>query len=185
MVFELFKALQTFQRIMKVMLSPVKWQFALGSLDNIIIFWRTADKYIEHVCTVSLLLHRAAVQLSLMKCKFFIDLIHYLGHLTGPSRLEFPYHTMYAVGILKLPRTVMDLKSLCIPAMYNNASFRILPELIPPSKLSWNEGGPNNWTTRRLGNGCPSNITAEPYISCSTRVALQRVLFDDKHRLVW
>lgn len=38
------------QRAMDVLQSKVKWQFALWNLDDIVVFWQTHDKDIDHVC---------------------------------------------------------------------------------------------------------------------------------------
>lgn len=48
MPFGLNDAPKTFQHAMDIILPPVKWQFALVSLDNIIVFSRSPCDHIEH-----------------------------------------------------------------------------------------------------------------------------------------
>lgn len=97
----------TFQRTIDMILSPVKWQFALVYLNDMFNFLGTADEHIEHVRTVSILLYRAGLTLNLKSCKFFKEKI-YLGYMIHPSRLELPAHTTDA------GKTLHHLEQYCI-----------------------------------------------------------------------
>lgn len=57
-----------FQRLIDVLLSTVKWQQALASLEDIVIFSKTPDDHIEHTRSVLYLLKDANVTLKLNKC---------------------------------------------------------------------------------------------------------------------
>lgn len=49
MPFGLKNAPRTFQQAIEVLLMNVKWKFSFVYLDVILIFWRTADKHVDHV----------------------------------------------------------------------------------------------------------------------------------------
>lgn len=67
----IWQCLGTPLQIIYIILPPVKWQFVLIYLYNIVIFWKSADELIENVRTVISLLHRQRVKLNLRKCKVF------------------------------------------------------------------------------------------------------------------
>lgn len=81
MPFGLRNALGTFQRTLDVILSSIKWQFALVYLDYIVVFNRALQQHIDHECEDLALLHSADATIELRKCKFFTHTINYLGHV--------------------------------------------------------------------------------------------------------
>lgn len=88
---------ETFQGTMNVILSTVKWQSALVYLGDIVVFLRTPEKHTDHLSLVLSFLHNAGVTLELEKCKFFIDINDYLGHVNSSQKLEIASHTRDAI----------------------------------------------------------------------------------------
>lgn len=82
---------------MYVLHTQVKWPFALDYLDEIAIFLRMPDEQIDHVQQLLTLLHDAGVTWNLNDCKFFRNVIDYLGHVTRLQRLEISIHTIEAI----------------------------------------------------------------------------------------
>lgn len=80
-----------------------KWQFALGYLDDINIFFRDAVENISHVRTAQSVLHKAGIKWNLEKCNFFIGKIDYVGHVIPPWKLELNDHTNGSLRSLKPP----------------------------------------------------------------------------------
>lgn len=111
MPFGLRNAPGTFQRTMDVILSTVKWQFALVYLDDIVVFSRTPVEHIDHVRHVLTLLHDDGVILKLKKCRFFTDTIDYLSHVIRPRRSEIASHTTDAIRGLQTPTSPTELRS--------------------------------------------------------------------------
>lgn len=89
---------------MGVISSPVKCQFALVCLDDIIIFSKTADEHIEHVSTVLSLVHRAGIRLNFKKGRFITGKIDCLGHVIRPSRFKLASYTTDTIRDLKLQK---------------------------------------------------------------------------------
>lgn len=100
-----------FCRSMDVILSTMKWQFALVYLEDYMTFSENADEHISHVCTLLLLLQKAEVRFNLEKCNSFTEEIGYLVHGTQPGNLELPDQTADAIRDLKPLRNVAELKS--------------------------------------------------------------------------
>ena len=111
MPFGLRNAPATFQRVMDVILSSVRWQFALVYLDDVIIFSRSVEEHFAHVRTVLSLLQKAGVTLRIDKCCFFSATVDYLGHVIHPRRLAVSKRTCDAVSAFKPPKTATDIRS--------------------------------------------------------------------------
>lgn len=71
MPFELETAPSTFQRVMDIFLSGVKWKFVLVYLEGSVTFLTSVEKHLHHWRTVLGLPSRADVSKKLEKCFFF------------------------------------------------------------------------------------------------------------------
>lgn len=60
-----------FQRAMILILSKVKWQYALVYLDNVILFLKTPSPHIEQASIASRLIKSAGLTLKLKRCFLF------------------------------------------------------------------------------------------------------------------
>lgn len=92
-----------------VILSTVKWQFALVYLDDITIFSRNADDHISHDRTAMYVLHKAVVMLSLNNRKFFTENVDDLWHIIRSGKLELADHTTGAICDFKPPQNLVEL----------------------------------------------------------------------------
>uniref|UniRef100_A0A5S6QJT0 RNA-directed DNA polymerase n=1 Tax=Trichuris muris TaxID=70415 RepID=A0A5S6QJT0_TRIMR len=63
----------TFQRLMEYLLAGLKWNTCLVYLDDIIIFSRTLDEYIDHLAQVFSRLQKAGLKANVSKCKLFCE----------------------------------------------------------------------------------------------------------------
>ena len=111
MPFGLRNAPATFQRAVDIILSKVKWQFALVYLDDVIIYSKTVSDHFNHVRVVLSMLQKAGVSLKLAKCKFFDASVDYLGHVVRPGQLEVASRTVDAVRQFKTPADQGELRS--------------------------------------------------------------------------
>lgn len=111
MPFGLKNAPGTFQRVIDVILSQVKWQYALVYLDDVIIFSKSVDEHFSHVSTGLQLFKSAGVSLKLKKCSLFTNKVDYLGHVIRPGKLQVAERTTEAIQGLKEPSTVTGMKS--------------------------------------------------------------------------
>lgn len=67
----------TFQLAMDIILSMVRWQLGLVHLDNVLIFIRDVEEYLDHTMPLLGLLLRTFMALNPNKCFFFEEHIDY------------------------------------------------------------------------------------------------------------
>lgn len=97
MPFVLKNAGRMFQSAMDVILSSVKWQFALVYFDDIIIFSMFLDEHIHDVRQFLTLLNHDGVTLTLKKREIFTNCIEHLCKFIKLGRLKVSSHTIDAI----------------------------------------------------------------------------------------
>lgn len=70
MPFSMKNATSTFNHAMHIILSPVKWPFALVYPNDAAIFLRAVEEHLDYLRTVLQLLSRADISMELKKCSF-------------------------------------------------------------------------------------------------------------------
>lgn len=88
MLLDLKSAPSTLKRAINIILSTVKWDFALVYLDDVANFSRSIGEHLDHLRTVLELLSGAGVSLRLKTCFIFENHSDYLGHVTQPGTLD-------------------------------------------------------------------------------------------------
>ena len=84
--FGLAQAPAHFQKLINEVLTDCN--FAMGYLDDIIIFSKTEEEHLEHLETIFNQLCEAGLKLKLQKCSFFKKHIQYLGHLISDEGIQ-------------------------------------------------------------------------------------------------
>ncbi|CAN8075543.1 unnamed protein product [Agarophyton chilense] len=98
MPFGLKNAPATFQQVMHIILSRVKWKFALVYLDDVIIFSLTVTEHLRHVKKVLTILQDPGVTLKLRKCAFFQASVDNHAHVVLPGKLKVATRTTNAIS---------------------------------------------------------------------------------------
>ena len=62
--------------------------FAMGYLDDIIIFSKTEEEHLQHLEEIFVRLHKFGLKMKCEKCSFFKKHIQYLGHLVSEKGFE-------------------------------------------------------------------------------------------------
>ena len=95
MPFGLCNAPSTFQRLMELVLAGLRWDICLAYLDDIVVFGRTFEEYLQRLRTVLSWLRDANLKLNPKKCQFFQQSVSFLGHVisrhgvsTDPTKIE-------------------------------------------------------------------------------------------------
>lgn len=88
MPFDLKNAPSPFHRAIDVILSTIKWQFALIYLEDILILSKLVHDQHSRLCSVLGLFCDTRVLLWLKKGFFFDDKIDFLRHITKPGKLN-------------------------------------------------------------------------------------------------
>ena len=84
--FALAQAPTYFQRLINEVLTDCT--FAMGYLDDIIIFSKTEEEHLQHLEEIFEHLRKSGLKLKLQKCSFFKKHIQYLGHLISEEGIQ-------------------------------------------------------------------------------------------------
>lgn len=109
--FRLCNAPALFQRAMDMILAAVKWQTCLIYVDDVIVFFKTAEQHLDKVAEVLDLLAAARVTLKSTKCHFFQKEVEYFGHMVTPGRVAVNTKDTDALRRIRYARTQNQLKS--------------------------------------------------------------------------
>ena len=105
--FGLAQAPAYFQKLMTGILKD--FPFAIAYLDDIIIFSKTPQEHLSHICMVFEKLKTANLSMKKSKCSFFSKVIQYLGHIlsaTGIRPLPLKTHAIQHMHPPTTPKQV-------------------------------------------------------------------------------
>ena len=85
-------------------------KFAIGYLDNIIIFSRTEKEHLEHLEKIFRKLREYGLKMKREKCNFFKKHLQYLGHLVLEEGFEPLPEKIKSIKNMPLPKTVKEVK---------------------------------------------------------------------------
>lgn len=88
MPFGLANAPATFQRMVDILLSGMKWVNAIGYLDDIIIFSANFEQHLIDLRMLFRALRNAPLQLNPEKCDFASNKVSYLGHIISEDGIH-------------------------------------------------------------------------------------------------
>lgn len=111
MAFGLTGAPTTFLKAMNITLGPLLRKCVLIFFDDILIFSRTLEEHIEHVCLVLQLLQRDKWQVKLSKCVFAQRQLRYLGHIISEQGVATDPEKVQAVLNWPAPTSVKELRN--------------------------------------------------------------------------
>ena len=111
MPFGLTNALTTFQCLMECCLVELYLSWCIIYLDDIIVFSKTPEEYLQRLWGVFEKLAKAGLKLKPNKCEFFKSKIAYLGHIVSAKGIEADPKEIEAVKNWMTPKTVMDVWS--------------------------------------------------------------------------
>ena len=106
-LFRLAKAPAYFQKLMTSILKD--FPFAIVYLDDIIIFSKTPQEHLSHICMIFEKLKLANLSMKKSKCSLFSKEIQYLGHIlsaTGIQPLPYKTHAIQKMNPTTTPKQV-------------------------------------------------------------------------------
>ena len=84
--------------------------YAMGYLDNIIIYSRNQKEHLEHLEEIFRRLKAAGLKLKLEKCCFFKKHIQYLGHLISAEGIQPLPEKLERIAKIPAPKTPKEVK---------------------------------------------------------------------------
>ena len=106
--FGLAQAPAYFQTLINKVLDNI--DFAMGYLDDIIIFSRSEEEHLDHIEQVFKRLEEAGLKLSLEKCSFFKKHIQYLGHLLSEEGIQPLPEKLESIAKMPRPKNQKEVK---------------------------------------------------------------------------
>ena len=106
--FGLAQAPAYFQKLINDVLKGCN--FAMGYLDDIIIYSRSEKEHLEHLEEIFTRLKTAGLKLKLEKCCFFKKHIQYLGHLISADGIQPLPEKLESIAKMPAPRNPKEVK---------------------------------------------------------------------------
>ena len=97
-----------FQRLINEVL--IDCNFAMGYLDDIIIFSKTEEEHLQHLEKIFERLQKAALKPKLQKCSFFKKHIQYLGHLISDEGIQPLPEKLESIAKMPVPQNAKQVK---------------------------------------------------------------------------
>ena len=111
--------------------------FAMGYLDDIIIFSKTEEEHLQHLKEIFLRLCKFGLKMNREKCSFFKKHIQYLGHLVSEKGFELLPEKLESICKMPAPRTAKEVKQfLGLIGYYRKFIPRFADISRPLTKLS-------------------------------------------------
>ena len=115
--FGLAQAPAYFQKLISDVLKGCN--FAMGYLDDIIIYSRSEKEHLEHLEEIFTQLKTAGLKLKLEKCCFFKKHIQYLGHLISADRIQPLPEKLKSIAKMPAPKHPKEVKQFLRLVGYN------------------------------------------------------------------
>ena len=84
--------------------------FAMGYLDDIIIFSKTEEEHLQHLEEIFVRLRKFGLKMKREKCSFFKKHIQYLGHLVSEKGFKPLPEKLESIRKMPAPRTAKEVK---------------------------------------------------------------------------
>ena len=88
MLFGLYNTLATFQRLMQNSLGKLNMMYCLIYLHDVIVFLKTEEEHLHHLCIVFECFREHCLKLKPTKCEFFKSKINYLVHHVSKEGIQ-------------------------------------------------------------------------------------------------
>ena len=132
--FGLAQAPAYFQELIHKVIGNVP--YAMGYLDDIIIFIKTEEEHLQHIADIFEKLHKAGLKLKLSKCSFLQKELQYLGHLVSEEGVQPLPEKLESIQNMPAPRNAKEVKQfLGLVSYYQKFIPRFSDIACPLSKL--------------------------------------------------
>jgi len=107
--FGLTNALATFMCLMNSVLRPYLDKFFIVFIDDILVYSKNEEEYVEHLVSVSRLLRENKFHAKLNKCSLFQTEVHYLGHVFSKEGIAVDPKKIRAIMEWVAPKSVDEV----------------------------------------------------------------------------
>ena len=130
--FGLTNAPATFQWVMNKFFQQHLGKFVLVYLDDILVFSKTQEEHLEHLCKIFEILRENKIFSKLTKCRFAKSELEYLGHVVGKDGIKVDPRKIETVITWTRPNNVSQLRSFLGLSNYFRRSIQGYSALVAP-----------------------------------------------------
>ena len=149
MPFGLRNAPATFQRMMDVVFSGIKWKGLMVYMDDIVIYSATAREHIRIIDQVLQKLMGAGLKINPAKTTLVAHEVKYLGHVISADGVKPNPAKIHAVTELKAPRTAREVKMFLGLVSYYRRFIPSFASLALPLNELTRGGAKYEWNQRQ------------------------------------
>ncbi|GKC77181.1 putative reverse transcriptase domain-containing protein [Tanacetum coccineum] len=111
MLFGLTNAPAVFMNLMNRVCKPYLDKFVIVFIDDILIYSKTKEDHEVHLRLVLELLRKEKLYAKFSKCEFWLQEVHFLGHIVNQSDIHVDPSKIEAVKNCKVPTTPSEIRS--------------------------------------------------------------------------
>ena len=182
MPFGLTNAPSVFQRLIERVLAGLNPEdgpaFTAVYIDDVIVFSRTLEEHLQHLCQVIQRISNAGLKLKPTKCHFIREEVEYLGHLITPKGLKTNPTLTSAVANFPQPRNLTELRRFLGMCSYYRRFVPGFAKIASPLQSLTRKDSPFRWTPdcEQSFQSLKSKLTSAPllaYLSLSQPFTLE------------
>ena len=120
--------------------------FAIVYLDDIIIFSKTPQEHLSHICMVFEKLKSANLSMKKSKCSFFSKEIQYLGHILSDTGIQLLPSKTHAIQNMNPPTMPKQVRAFLGLVGYYRKFIRGFVKIAKPLTLLTRQQVKFDWT---------------------------------------
>jgi hypothetical protein len=155
MPFGLTNAPSTFMRLMNAILHPFIGKFLVVYFDDILIYSKSLNEHIEHLCAVFCALQEARLFANLEKCTFCTDRVVFLGYVVTPQGIEVDEAKIEAIKIWPITATLTQLRCFLGLAGFYRHFVRDFSTIAAPLNYFMKKGVSFHWGAAQVSFSHP------------------------------
>ena len=125
---------------------PFLDKFVVVFIDDILVYSRTREEHAEHLRTVLKTLTDHRLYAKLMKCDFWMEKVHFLGHVISAERISVDPGKITAVVDWPRPTNVTEVRSFLGMAGYYRRFVKDFSKIATPLTQLLRKNHKFNWT---------------------------------------
>ena len=148
MHFRLTNALATFMDLMNRVFKEFLDKFVIVFIDDILIYSKTKVEHEEHLRITLWTLEEHKIYANFLKCEFWLDKVHFLGHVVSKDGVSVDPAKIEAVSKWPAPTNVTEIRSFLGLASYYRRFVEGFSSLAAPLTALTKKGKKYEWTEK-------------------------------------
>jgi len=148
MPFELKNAPAAFMDLMNRVFKEYLDKFVIVFIDDILIYSKSIQEHEQHLRMVLETLRRNQLYAKFTKCEFWLEKVHFLGHVVSKEGISVDPTKVEAVSTWPVPKNVTDIRSFLGLAGYYRCFVEGFSKIAAPLTALTRKGKKFEWTQK-------------------------------------